>query len=80
MTFLILEQLILQLKFWSDQVQKLEEEKSQKSVSVENTQKLLSDVRKSSHQARESLEESQSKIEQSQVALADLQIKLEKER
>ncbi|MFQ6626836.1 hypothetical protein Gotur_004989 [Gossypium turneri] len=69
-----------QLRFWSDQVQKLEEEKSQKSVWLENTQKLLSDVRKSSHQARESLEESQSKIEKSQVALADLRIELEKER
>ncbi|KAH1106839.1 hypothetical protein J1N35_010607 [Gossypium stocksii] len=69
-----------QLRFWSDQVQKLEEEKSQKSVWLENTQKLLSDVRKSSHQARESLEESQSKIEKSQVALVGLQIKLEKER
>ncbi|TYJ22880.1 hypothetical protein E1A91_A08G154000v1 [Gossypium mustelinum] len=69
-----------QLRFWSDQVQKLEEEKTQKSVWLENTQKLLSDVRKSSHQARESLEESQSKIEKSQVALADLQIELEKER
>ncbi|KAA3468729.1 E3 ubiquitin-protein ligase BRE1-like 1 [Gossypium australe] len=32
-----------QLRFWSDQVHKLEEEKSQKSVSLENTQKLLSD-------------------------------------
>ncbi|KAK5812682.1 E3 ubiquitin-protein ligase BRE1-like 1 isoform X2 [Gossypium arboreum] len=69
-----------QLRFWSDQVQKLEEEKTQKSVWLESTQKLLSDVRKSSHQARESLEESQSKIEKSQVALADLQIELEKER
>nr|KJB24857.1 hypothetical protein B456_004G165100 [Gossypium raimondii] len=69
-----------QLRFWSDQVQKLEEEKSQKSVWLENTQTLLSDVRKSSHQARESLEESQSKIEKSQVALADLRIELEKER
>ncbi|KAA3469436.1 E3 ubiquitin-protein ligase BRE1-like 1 isoform X2 [Gossypium australe] len=69
-----------QLRLCSDQVQKLEEEKSQKSVWLENTQKLLSDVRKSSHQARESLEESQSKIEKSQVALADLQIELEKER
>ncbi|KAG8486382.1 hypothetical protein CXB51_019709 [Gossypium anomalum] len=69
-----------QLRFWSDQVQKLEEEKTQKSVWLENTQKLLSDVRKSSHQARESLEESQSKIEKSQVALADLQIELENER
>ncbi|PPD69506.1 hypothetical protein GOBAR_DD33615 [Gossypium barbadense] len=58
-----------------DQVHKLEEEKSQKSVSLENTQKLLSDVRNSSHQARES----QSKIEKSEVALADLQIELEKE-
>ncbi|XVE76891.1 hypothetical protein DITRI_Ditri13aG0016800 [Diplodiscus trichospermus] len=69
-----------QLRFCSDQVQKLAEERCQKSVSLENTQKRLSDVRRSSHQARESLEDSQSKIEKSQEALLDLQIELERER
>lgn len=70
----------LQLRFYSDQVQKLAEERSQNSVSLENTQKRLSDARRSSHQARESLEELQSKIEKSRVALGELQIDLEKER
>ncbi|XP_039027527.1 E3 ubiquitin-protein ligase BRE1-like 1 [Hibiscus syriacus] len=68
------------MRFWSDHVQKLAEERSQKLVSLENTQKQLSDVRSSSQQARESLEESQSKIEKTRVALAELQVELEKER
>ncbi|KAK8480055.1 hypothetical protein V6N12_033972 [Hibiscus sabdariffa] len=69
-----------QVRFLSDHVQKLAAERSHKLVSMENTQKQLSDVRTSSQQARESLEESQSKIEKSQVALAELQIESEKER
>ncbi|KAK8486823.1 hypothetical protein V6N11_063159 [Hibiscus sabdariffa] len=69
-----------QVRFLSDHVQKLAEERSQKLLLMENTQKQLSDVRTSSQQARESLEESQSKIEKSQVALAELQIESEKER
>ncbi|XP_039046544.1 E3 ubiquitin-protein ligase BRE1-like 1 [Hibiscus syriacus] len=69
-----------QMRFWSDHVQKLAEERSQKLVSLENTRKQLSDVRSSSQQERESLEESQSKIEKTQVALAELQVELEKER
>ncbi|PPD69843.1 hypothetical protein GOBAR_DD33273 [Gossypium barbadense] len=69
-----------QLRFCSDQVQKLAEERFQNSVSLENTQKRLSDIRRSSHQARESLEDSQSKIERSRVALVELQIELERQR
>ncbi|KAE8720887.1 E3 ubiquitin-protein ligase BRE1-like 1 [Hibiscus syriacus] len=69
-----------QLRFCSDQVQKLGEERFQKSVLLENTQKRLSDVRKSSHQARESLEDSQLKIEKSRAALVELQIDIEGER
>ncbi|XWS45857.1 hypothetical protein CRYUN_Cryun14cG0015300 [Craigia yunnanensis] len=69
-----------QLRFYADQVQKLAEERFQKSVSLENTQKRLSDVTRSSHQARESLEDSQSKIEKSRVALGELQIESERER
>ncbi|XP_022770213.1 E3 ubiquitin-protein ligase BRE1-like 1 isoform X2 [Durio zibethinus] len=69
-----------QLRFCLEQVQKLTEERFQNSVSLENTQKRLSDVRRSSQQARESLEESQSKIEKSQVELVELQIELERER
>ncbi|KAB2002718.1 hypothetical protein ES319_D11G084800v1 [Gossypium barbadense] len=68
-----------QLRFCSDQVQKLAEERFQNSVSLENTQKRLSDIRRS-HQARESLEDSQSKIERSRVALVELQIELERQR
>ena len=70
----------MQLRFCTDQVQKVAEERFQNSVSLENTQKRLSDVRRSSHQARESLEDSQSKIEKSRVALVELQIELERER
>ncbi|XVE74077.1 hypothetical protein DITRI_Ditri11bG0170000 [Diplodiscus trichospermus] len=63
-----------QLRFCSDQVQKLAEYRIQNSVSLENTKKRLSDVRRSSHQARESLEESQSKIEKSRVTLVECYI------
>ncbi|PPD66514.1 hypothetical protein GOBAR_DD36612 [Gossypium barbadense] len=69
-----------QLRFCSDQVQKLGEERFQKSVSLENTQKRLSDMRRSSHQAKESLEDSQFKIERSRAALLELQIEIERER
>ncbi|KAE8660865.1 E3 ubiquitin-protein ligase BRE1-like 1 [Hibiscus syriacus] len=69
-----------QLRFCSDQVQKLGEERFQKSVLLENTQKQLSDVRRSSHQARDSLEDSQLKIEKSRAALVELQIEIEGER
>ena len=72
--------MFLQLRFCPDQVQKLAEKRFQNSISLENTQKRLSDVRRSSNQARESLEESQSKIEKSRVALVELQIELERER
>nr|KJB41009.1 hypothetical protein B456_007G087200 [Gossypium raimondii] len=75
-----LVQILLQLRFCSDQVQKLAEERFQNSVSLENTQKRLADIRRSSHQARESLEDSQSKIERSRVALVELQIELERQR
>ncbi|KAK8630388.1 hypothetical protein V6N13_079184 [Hibiscus sabdariffa] len=69
-----------QLRFCTDQVQKLGEERFQKSVSLENTQKRLSDIRRSSHQARESLEDSQLKIEKSRVVLVELQIEIEREQ
>ncbi|GMI66012.1 REDUCED DORMANCY 4, histone mono-ubiquitination 1 [Hibiscus trionum] len=65
-----------QLRFCSDQVQKLGEERFQKSISLENTQKRLSDIRRSSHQARESLEDSQLKIEKSRKALVESQIEV----
>lgn len=61
-------------------VQKLAEDRAQNSLALENTQKRLLDVRKSSQQLRETLEELQSKIDKSRVDLAQLQIELEKER
>uniref|UniRef100_A0A5B7BUQ2 E3 ubiquitin protein ligase n=1 Tax=Davidia involucrata TaxID=16924 RepID=A0A5B7BUQ2_DAVIN len=69
-----------QLKICSDQVQKLAEDGFQSSATLENSQKRLSDVRKSSLQLKESLEESQSKVDKSRVGLVQLQIELEKER
>ncbi|KAH8516624.1 hypothetical protein H0E87_004827 [Populus deltoides] len=69
-----------QSKFCSDQVHKLVEDKIQRSVTLENTQKKLLDMGRSSSQARESLEDSQSRVERSRSALLELRIDLEKER
>ncbi|KDP28843.1 hypothetical protein JCGZ_14614 [Jatropha curcas] len=69
-----------QLNICFDQVHKLTEEKSQNSVALENTQKRLSDVRKSSSQVRQSMEDSQSKVEKSRSDILELQIELERER
>lgn len=63
-----------------DQIQKLAEDKFQRAITLENTQKRLSDVRKSSQQAQEALEESQSKVDRSRMGLSELQIELERER
>lgn len=70
----------MQLKVCSEQIQKLADDKYHGSVALENTQKKLLDVRRSSQQTRESLEESQSKAEKSRVVLVELQIELERER
>ncbi|KAK6920354.1 hypothetical protein RJ641_016258 [Dillenia turbinata] len=69
-----------QLKMCSDQVQKLAEDRSNSSLSLETTQKKLLDVRKTSQQVRELLEESQTKAEKNRLHFAELQIELEKER
>ncbi|XP_059451247.1 E3 ubiquitin-protein ligase BRE1-like 1 isoform X1 [Corylus avellana] len=69
-----------QLKFCSEQIQKLADDKLHSSFSLENTQKKLLDVKRLSQQARESLEELQSKVERSRAALVGLQIELERER
>ncbi|KAH9733329.1 E3 ubiquitin-protein ligase BRE1-like 1 [Citrus sinensis] len=69
-----------QLRFCLDQAQRLAEDRSQNSANLENTQKRLSDVRKSSVQVRGSLEESQSKVYKSRLTLMELQIELVKER
>ncbi|KAM5554572.1 E3 ubiquitin-protein ligase BRE1-like 1 [Rosa sericea] len=69
-----------QLKICSDQIQRLAEHKFQGAVQLENTQKRLMDVRRSSQQARDSLEESQSKVVKGRLTLSEMQIDLEKER
>ncbi|KAM7472059.1 hypothetical protein LguiA_010242 [Lonicera macranthoides] len=69
-----------QLKLCSEQVMKLQEDRTQNTVILEHTQRKLLDVRKSSPQLRELLEESQSKLDKSRVTLAEMQIELEKER
>ncbi|XP_004307007.1 PREDICTED: E3 ubiquitin-protein ligase BRE1-like 1 [Fragaria vesca subsp. vesca] len=69
-----------QLKICSDQLQRLAEHKFQGAVQLENTQKRLMDVRRSSQQARDSLEESLSKVVKGRLTLSEMQIELEKER
>lgn len=69
-----------QLKFSSDWVHKLGEDKIQRSAALENTQRRLSDVTRSSSQMRESLEGSQSRVERHRATLLELQIELERER
>lgn len=69
-----------QFKMCSEQVQTLAEDRFQSLSILENTQKKLLDVRKSSQQLRDLLDRSQSKAEKGRVSLAELQIYLEKER
>ncbi|XP_028798888.1 E3 ubiquitin-protein ligase BRE1-like 1 isoform X2 [Neltuma alba] len=69
-----------QLKLWSDQCQRLEEDKVQSSATLENTQRRLLDVRRLSQQARETVEEVQSKVGISRVTCMELQVDLERER
>ncbi|KAJ6675598.1 RING FINGER PROTEIN-RELATED [Salix viminalis] len=69
-----------QLKNCSDQVHKLAEDKFQRSFVLENTQKKLLDLRRSSNQTRESLEDYQSRVERSRATLLEVKIDLEKER
>ncbi|KAL4585819.1 hypothetical protein LXL04_010445 [Taraxacum kok-saghyz] len=69
-----------QRKSCSDQVEKACEIRMQKTGALENTQRRLQDVKKTSHQLTESLDESQTKVVTSRDNLVDLQINLEKER
>ncbi|XP_050385967.1 E3 ubiquitin-protein ligase BRE1-like 1 [Argentina anserina] len=69
-----------QLKICSDQLQRLADHKFQGAVQLENTQKRLMDVRRSSQQARDSLEESQSNVVKGRLTLSQLQLDLERER
>ncbi|KAK7339260.1 hypothetical protein VNO77_19916 [Canavalia gladiata] len=69
-----------QLKFCSDQLQRLAEDKLQSSVTLENTQRRLSDIRKQSQQVLDTVVEVQSKIGSGRVIRMELQVELEKER
>lgn len=70
----------MQLKLCSDQIQRLAEGKLQSSVTLENTQRRLLDVKRSSQQAWDTVTEVQSKIGNSRVTRMELQVELEKER
>ncbi|XP_061355965.1 E3 ubiquitin-protein ligase BRE1-like 1 [Gastrolobium bilobum] len=69
-----------QFKLCSDQIQRLAEDKLQSSVNLENTQRRLSDIRRSSQQVRDTVVEVQSKITSSRVTRMELEVELEKER
>lgn len=69
-----------QMRFCSDQIQKLVDNKLQNSVDLENTQRRLSDIRPSSQQVRNTVVEVQSKITSSRVTHMELLVDLEKER
>ncbi|KAM1252238.1 hypothetical protein ACFX13_041110 [Malus domestica] len=69
-----------QLKICKDHVQKVAEDKLQKQITLENTQKRLLEIRRQSQQLREALAASQSKVGESRKGLSELQLELEKER
>jgi E3 ubiquitin-protein ligase BRE1 len=69
-----------QVKLCSEQVEKLQEDRSQSTVNFEHAQKKLSDIRRSSPHVRDLLDASQLKLDKSRTTLADVQIQLEKER
>lgn len=70
----------MQLKFCSDQLQRLAEDKLQCSVTSENTQRRLSDIRRQTQQIRDTVVELQSKIGSNRVTRMELRVELEKER
>ncbi|OIW01082.1 hypothetical protein TanjilG_25190 [Lupinus angustifolius] len=69
-----------QLKYCSDQIQRLGEDKLQSSTTSEFTQRRLLDVRRTCQQARDTLDEVQSKASCSRVTRMELQVEHEKER
>ncbi|XP_045796984.1 E3 ubiquitin-protein ligase BRE1-like 1 isoform X4 [Trifolium pratense] len=69
-----------QLRFCSDQIQKLKDNKHQSSVGLENAQRRLSDIKPSSQQVRDTVVEVQSKITSSRVTCMELEVELDKER
>ena len=50
------------------------------TVSLENNQKKVIDIRKSAQQLRETIEDSQPKVDSNRVDLAEVQIETERER
>lgn len=70
----------MQLRHFSDQIQKLTEDKLQNSVTFENTQRRLADIRSSTQQVRDTVVEQQCKISSSRVTYMELQVEVEKER
>ncbi|CAA0820391.1 E3 ubiquitin-protein ligase BRE1-like 1 [Striga hermonthica] len=69
-----------QLKLYSDQLQRVNENKAHNSALGENTQRRLSDVKRSCQKVTVTLEEAQSQVEKSREYLAGLQMEHEKER
>ncbi|XP_072988140.1 E3 ubiquitin-protein ligase BRE1-like 1 isoform X1 [Typha latifolia] len=69
-----------QLKVWSEQVGQLVEDGWQKSVSLEDAQRKLVDVRGETQQLRQSFDGVQTRVEMSRLDVAELLVELEKER
>ncbi|KAL7121003.1 hypothetical protein ACP275_02G156900 [Erythranthe tilingii] len=69
-----------QLKAYADHIKRVTEDRGHKSTALENTQKKLFDVKKSSNQLMGKLEEAQSQVDGSRACLVELQIDLETER
>lgn len=72
--------LLLQLKTYSDQRQRLAEDRAHNAGALESTQRRLLDWRKSSQLLMGTVEEAQAQVDRSRVCLAEMQIELEKER
>lgn len=69
-----------QLKIWSDQVGRLVEDGWQNSTSLGDAQRRLTDIEREYQQIKQSLGERQSNAASSRQEVAELLIKLEKER
>ncbi|XP_057808383.1 E3 ubiquitin-protein ligase BRE1-like 1 isoform X1 [Salvia miltiorrhiza] len=69
-----------QLKGYSDQRQRLAEDRAHNAAALESTERRLLDVRKTSQQLMGTVEEAQTQVDRSRVSLAEMQIELEKER
>jgi chromosome segregation ATPase len=68
------------LKISSDQIQRLAENRVKSTGLLENNQKRMVDLNKSSEQMKETIEETQLKVDGNRVRLAEVQIETEQER